>query len=134
MVLRVNSICIVMKLAVQFTGQQRQFNILKNTSGIYQQSSLVELGQLQHWHNLAGRARPQLNRYESARGLQITRNTRRSSLLCLSQQREDQRRHETKKCCSHLYKQALSQFVESYLYPPSITCPPWVLPQHMSLT
>jgi hypothetical protein len=38
------SICIVWKSAVQFTGHQQQLDSLVNTSQIYQQSSLIELG------------------------------------------------------------------------------------------
>jgi hypothetical protein len=80
----------------------------------------------QRWHYLAESARPQPWHKSAAGG---TRRLARSSRLCLSQRREDQQRFKTNKHChswlSWLYKQAqlsLSQSVQSYLYPPNITC------------
>jgi hypothetical protein len=60
-------------------------------------------------------------------------------LNCASQGSEDQRRHETNNSCiassiSTPSSQAPSLSVKSYLYPPNITCPPQVLPQHVSLS
>jgi len=45
------AICVIWKLAVQFTGQQQQLDLLANISWIYQQSSSVELGKQQQRHN-----------------------------------------------------------------------------------
>lgn len=87
----------------------------------------------QWWHDLAETARPQ-PWLRSATGTQ--REARKNSQLCLSAKR---RRWETNKHCtaSSISKpqgHPLSLCVESCLYPPNITCPPWVLPWHMCLS
>ena len=83
-------------------------------------TSAVQFGRVgranrnQEWgYYLAEKASPQL---ESAWGTQ--RDTRRSAQLCLSQRLYQQ----AKLCFGHS--------VESFLYPPNITCPPRALPQH----
>jgi hypothetical protein len=88
----------------------------------------------QQWHYLTETARPQ-PQHESAE--RTRRNTRRSSLLCLSKQSKDQWRLETHKrgttsSVSNLV-QLPSLSIESYLYPTNIPCPPWVLPQLTSV-
>jgi hypothetical protein len=79
------SICLVRKSAVQFTGQKWELNSLANTSQIYQQDSLEELGYQQQWHNLAETARPQLSQQVSAGRIRTTRDASKNSMLCLSQ-------------------------------------------------
>jgi hypothetical protein len=53
----------------------------------------------QQWHYLAETARPQ-PQYKSAGRIRANRDARKSSRLCLSQQREDQRRYETNNHCT----------------------------------
>ena len=62
-----------------------------------------------------------------------TRRNSWSSWLCLSQQSKDQWRHETHKHCtaSSISKPSSASI---YLYSSTITCPPWVLPQHMCMS
>ena len=97
--------------------------------------------QQQQWHNLAETARPQLNWHKSAGGIRTSRDTRRSSPLCLSQWNEDQWTLKTKKSCRASSKSKhLSQFIESFYTPskhhrPSIgLAEPCVLSQHVSLS
>ena len=85
----------------QFSPQVRQLDPFENISWIHQQSSsVVGIGIIsmnQQWRYLAETAKP-LPQLKSAGG--TWRDARRSSRLCLSQQREDQRRYETNKHCT----------------------------------
>ena len=122
-------VCVVWKLAAQFTGEL-QLDPLAKPSWIRQQSSSVESSQHQQWHNLAGTAKP-LPLHKSAGG------ARRSSQLCLSQQSKDQQSLKTNKHCtgSSIGKPGSASSTVCqvlFILSPIITCPPWVLPQHMS--
>ena len=70
---------------------------------------------------------------KSTEGTKTTRDARRISQLCLSQQREDQQRHETKKCCkASSTSKPFSQSIETYLQLPSnIMWYSQVLPHHV---
>jgi hypothetical protein len=117
-------VCVVWKLAVQFTGQQWQLNLLTNTSQIHWQSSSVDrLATTVSGASETVRPQPWL---ESA-GM-TNRNTKRSSHLCLCHESKDQRRLQTHKfCITNCISKPSSiscHSVQSYLYPPNITCTP----------
>jgi hypothetical protein len=77
----------------------------------------------QCWHNLVEMARSQQIQHESAGGIRINRDTRKSSLPCLSQRNEDQRQCETMKCCNASYvSKPLSLSIWSYLYSLQTSC------------
>ena len=75
-----------------------------------------------------------MNWYESAKGARTNGDTR-SSLLSLSQGSKDQQRGENSKVLHReLYKQAsLTVPWVLFILPPNTMCPPWVLPQLLSL-
>ena len=83
-------------------------------------------------------AKPSRNNQISAELAQVSRWKQEASQLCLSHRIKDQQSLKTNKHCT-------ASFIRSrhssgsvtvcwvlFIFPPNITCPPWVLPHHMS--
>lgn len=90
-------ISVVRRLAVQFSSFR-----IANTNQ-------------QWWYDATETAKPPLSQQESARVTRTNQDTRRSSLLCLSQQSEDQPRLKTNKASQGELCKCLSLSIEFYL-------------------
>lgn len=130
--------CVVWQSAVEFTGQQRQFSPLRNTSWLWQQSSSVESGEQTRSTAVALPRRDSqastwawLSRWDQ--GQQKLGKVLSCASLNEAKIVEDERPRSI-----YLCKQAtvsLHHCLSSPIYIPSnISCPPRVLPQHMRLS
>jgi hypothetical protein len=101
----------------QFNSQVSSSSSVESWTLRYTSSLVLWCQDSQRWQDLAGTAEPYQNRHKSAGGTRTTRDTRRSSQLCLSQRSKDQWRSETKnRCKASSTSKPLLQSAESYLY------------------